>query len=148
MKTDAAAGQQQERNDGQVVVDMPEKVVHSVPVYDAGQNVVAVSSSQQKETTRKRYAIAFILVCLIVIAIVIIIVVTTRGKTVEEDPAEVVDFSTGVSLITNYDVSATIRSRLAKTKLSMTIANALDCVSIHAISLQLPLNTRYDIYVC
>lgn len=159
MKTNAAgAGQKQQKsrsNDDEVVIDVPEKVVPSIPTGTPEEdrygnrkvqnqnNFVPVPSHQQCRETRKRYAIVFVLICLAVIAMIIIIV-TTRQKHVEEDVAEKVDFSTGVSLITNYDVEATIRSRLAKTKLSMTIANALDCVSIHYLSLQLPLNTRYE----
>lgn len=165
MKTNAAgAGQQQQQqsrsNDDEVVIDVPEKVAIPTDVYENDgtseedrygtrklqnqNNFVPVPSHQQCSEARKCYAVVFVLLCIVVIALIVIIV-TTRQKPVEEDVmAEKVDFSTGVSLITNYDVEATIRSRLAKTKLSMTIANALDCVSIHYLSLQLPLNTRYE----
>jgi len=81
---------------------------------------------------------------LILIAIIITAVVLTQEKSsvVEKPPPPNVDFSTGVSLVTSYAIETKVRSRLARTKITMEVANALDCSSIHVISLQLPLDTR------
>jgi len=44
--------------------------------------------------------------------------------------------------VTSYVSETSVRSRLARTTISMEIDNALDCSSIHVITLQLPTDTR------
>jgi hypothetical protein len=52
------------------------------------------------------------------------------------------DFRTGVSLVTHYGINATISQRLARTVLTIEVANALNCTSIHGITMQLPIGAR------
>jgi hypothetical protein len=96
---------------------------------------------ETRRQERRRLIIVLIIVMIVVVAVVVPIVVTQNDG--EEDvPDEFVDYSTGVSLVTYYGIEAAIRSRLARTKLTMEVANALDCSSIHSITLQLPLAAR------
>jgi hypothetical protein len=78
----------------------------------------------------------------VIVVIVLAVVLTGKDETTDEYTPDAMDFSTGVSLITSYAVETRVRSRLAQTKITIEVANALDCSSIHAISLQLPHDTR------
>lgn len=82
----------------------------------------------------------------VLVAVIVLAVVLTRGESpvpeAEGLPPPTIDFSTGVSLVTSYAIETKVRSRLARTTIAMEVANALDCSSIHVISLQLPLDTR------
>ena len=91
-----------------------------------------------------RKPIALSLLVIVIAAVIAIIIIATQSKHIVDPPyiPTTVDYSTGVSLITHYAINTNIRSRLATTKLTMKVANALNCSSIHMITLQLPLNTR------
>ncbi len=89
----------------------------------------------------KRCVIGFLAIAIIA-AIIAIIVVVTRKDHDDPDTPVIVDFSTGISVITQYAVDSEVRSRLATTTLTMSVRNGLNCSSIHMVTLQLPLNTR------
>lgn len=105
---------------------------------------VPPSSVVRSPPDRKRQFIGC-LVFLVLIAIAIPVIILATKDEEEAPVVEVpttVDFSTGVALITSYEVTAEISSRLAKTTIATTIENGLDCSSIHSITLQLPLTAR------
>jgi len=84
---------------------------------------------------------------IVCVMLVLILVLNTwnNGSDAETGPPPTptaVDYSTGVSLVTYYSVEAVIRSRLARTKVIMEVTNALDCSSIHSVTMQLPLGSR------
>ena len=109
----------------------------------------AVSSSPTEEQsswfTKHKTFLIWSTIGIVIIAIVLAVVlplITQVPPTTVEDPPTTVDFSTGVSLVTSYHVETRVRSRLSRTTITLTVSNALDCSSIHAISFQLPMNTR------
>jgi von Willebrand factor type A domain/Vault protein inter-alpha-trypsin domain len=85
--------------------------------------------------------ISLLILFIIVVVIVIVIVMITQKQEPEEYVPATVNFEAGVSLVTNYIVNTTVASRLCRTKISMDIVNALDCSSIHSVTLQLPVDT-------
>mmetsp|Transcript_17403 Transcript_17403/g.36455 ORF Transcript_17403/g.36455 Transcript_17403/m.36455 type:complete len:828 (+) Transcript_17403:125-2608(+) len=100
------------------------------------------SSSYCTIFQRNKRCIFALLAIAILAAIIAVIVVATRKKHDDSDPPVNVNFSTGISVITQYAVNAKVRSRLATTTLTMSVRNGLNCSSIHMVTLQLPLNTR------
>ncbi|KAL7489133.1 hypothetical protein ACHAW6_014760 [Cyclotella cf. meneghiniana] len=81
---------------------------------------------------------------IIVISIISISIALTRRTccAIPDEPTRTIDFTTGVSIITNYAVDSKVRSRLATTNLTMEVLNGMNCSSVHMVTLQLPLNTR------
>ncbi|CAB9520302.1 trypsin inhibitor heavy chain H4 [Seminavis robusta] len=88
-------------------------------------------------------AIGLVAVIALVLVIVLLVVLTkSDNEDYEMEPPVAMNFATGVSLITAYNINATISHRLARTVIKMEVANALDCTSIHGVTLQLPLAAR------
>ena len=119
----------------------PEQPRH-VETRDSDKGVTIHDTTNQ----RKKLAVLGIVFTFVIVLVVLLAVLLPRNKDEEEEPPEeiptAVDFVTGVSLVTFYGVNATITSRLARTVLTIVVANALDCASIHGITLQLPLAAR------
>lgn len=111
------------------------------------ENTTPSSSRISSRANSKTCLIWSSIFIVVVVCIVLATVLTRKEPEVAEPPPPEVPpvsvlMSTGVSLVTSYAIESVIRSRLARTTITMEVANALDCSSIHAISLQLPLNTR------
>jgi len=94
-----------------------------------------------RQRSKRWYLGIFGFVAAVVIVVVLAIVIDTVPSP-GSGPDYRVGFSAGVSLVTSYAVDTKVRSRLATTTLTMEVANALNCQSVHVVSLQLPLNTR------
>ena len=93
---------------------------------------------QQQRMNRKTFIWASLLIIVLIVIVVLAIVLTQDKDPVDVgDPPIAVDFSTGVSLVTSYVVNTEVRSRLSRTTITMEVANALDCSSIHAISVSI-----------
>jgi len=111
-------------------------------------STTAVSSSRNSNnngTSKKWVCVWLVVLAVIVLVLVITLPIVLTRKEPEGDdrqPPVSVDFSTGVSLITSYKVNATVRGRLMTSVVEMQIDNALDCASIHSVTLQLPLGAR------
>jgi len=90
---------------------------------------------------KKKYLFGGVIVA-VAFAVILSIALTSKDPPTTEEPSPFADFSTGVSLVTEYHVNSKILSRLAQSTIKLEVANALSCSSIHSISLQLPLNTR------
>jgi hypothetical protein len=89
---------------------------------------------------RRSLGIGMLLFMVVIIVVVVLVVVLTRED--DDDNQETpsgVHFETGVLLVTYYGVNTTITSHLARTILTIVTANALECASIHGITIQLPL---------
>jgi len=100
---------------------------------------------QRQKKKHKRSIVILTIGCVIVVVIltvVLCVVLLGNRSSPEPDRQWSPGFSTGVSLITSYAIDAKVRSRLATTELTMEVANALNCSSVHVVTLQLPLNTR------
>jgi hypothetical protein len=136
----------------------PEEHVSAVPVVveenvdtpsvektmAAAQPHISPRSSQQGSYWSK-YKKQITFGSLLVIAIIVIICVAVLNKPPEpipEEPPVTIDYTTGVSLILNYLVDTKVRSRLATTNVTFEVQNAMNCSSVHMVTLQLPLNTR------
>lgn len=106
----------------------------------------AVNPAQRNGQRGYRVLLLGILFIFFIVAIAVVIARSMTKETEEEPEPEyvptTVNFEAGVSLVTNYIVNATVASRLCRTKISMDIVNALDCSSIHSITLQIPVDTR------
>jgi len=102
----------------------------------------AIAETKKKH---KRFIVMLTIGCVIAVVILsIVLCVVLIGNRSSPEPARQwrPGFSTGVSLITSYAIDAQVRSRLATTELTMEVANALNCSSVHVVTLQLPLHTR------
>jgi len=98
------------------------------------------ASAVPQQQTRKTFIWASLLIIVLIVIVVLAIVLTKDKDPVDVgDPPIAVDFSTGVSLVTSYVVNTEVRSRLSRTTITMEVANALDCSSIHAISVSIVL---------
>jgi hypothetical protein len=111
----------------------PSKITTSV-AYDAPTSGMPQGN--------KKGAIIAVSVFAIVLISILCAVLIPRNK--GEEPTDIyspetIDFQAGVSLITDYDIRAVVSSRLARTMISINVANALQCSSIRSITLQLPL---------
>lgn len=118
---------------GDAKKETPIKKVDDVPPTGSGNS----------GGNRKNFILA--IGCLALVALVVVLVVALSGESEEEvvPPVSVsVDFATGVSLITYYHINATISQRLARSVVTMEVANALDCTSVHSVTLQLPPDAR------
>ena len=116
--------------------------VKAVPV-DSKANGGQVSDSGATLATNNKRKHIFLLAGIVAIAFVVIMVLVVRpAKEAEEFVPEYIDYSTGVSLVTFYGVESSIRGRLAQTKITMEVTNALDCSSIRAMAIQLPPSSR------
>jgi len=91
------------------------------------------TTTQNTTERRKKFAVLVIFLIIAIVVVVVLAVLLTRDKEELETPAAV-DFETGVSLVTYYGVNATITSSLARTILTVVVANALDCASIHGFT--------------
>jgi len=106
-----------------------------------------VTTDETAERKKKKRSIVILVTIGCLIAVVILIVVLCVAL-IDNNPSPEPErqwspgFSTGVSLITSYAINTEVRSRLATTELTMEVANALNCSSVHVVTLQLPLNTR------
>jgi len=120
------------------LTENPEQLVEGFDTTGKNQNHAGSPSSSWKIQA------ASLVVILAIVVIVVAIVMTRDQEEAEEDVyvPETMNFITGVSLITSYGINATISQRLARTVLTIDIANALDCVSVHGLSLQLPMAAR------
>jgi len=99
------------------------------------KNTATVVPQQQQCMNRKTFIWASLLIIVLIVIVVLVLVLTKDKDPVDVgDPPIAVDFSTGVSLVTSYVVNTEVRSRLSRTTITMEVANALDCSSIHAIS--------------
>mmetsp|Transcript_29439 Transcript_29439/g.71051 ORF Transcript_29439/g.71051 Transcript_29439/m.71051 type:complete len:771 (-) Transcript_29439:139-2451(-) len=88
-------------------------------------------------------AIAVIVVLVVILIIVLCVVFIPRGDDDEEENVPTaMDFQTGISLVSSYNVSAVVTSRLATTTIIMEVVNALACSSIRSVSLRLPDRAR------
>jgi hypothetical protein len=72
-----------------------------------------------------------VLTLLVAVVVVVPIVVTQDNKDSNDDKIPV-----PVSLVTYYGIEAMIHSRLAQTRITMEVANALDCSSYGQIPLR------------
>lgn len=87
--------------------------------------------------------IGIVVVFLMIVAIILIAKFGVSGSTTGDKPTPItVSFETGISLVTYYSVSTTVRSRLVQTRILMEVSNAMDCMSVHSVTLQLPATTR------
>lgn len=117
------------------------------PTKDSAVAVAVPMSTQAPSSTSRVNSKSLIWFCIGIVVLILIIVLAvalTQAPVIVDPrpPPATSDFSTGVSLVTSYAIETKVRSRLARTKITMEVANALDCSSIHVISLQLPLDTR------
>ncbi|KAL3908383.1 MAG: hypothetical protein SGILL_008504, partial [Bacillariaceae sp.] len=104
----------------------------------------APEDQQTKDYERRNILIAIgLFVVVIIIAVVAVVLTLPDEEQVDVyAPPDTIDFQAGVSLVTEYHVDAEISSRIARSVISMEIANGLRCSSIRSVTLQLPLNTR------
>lgn len=130
-----------------ITKSMPRPEQPARNVSEATTNKITNVSDSSKVTTpnpasprRTWIVFAFILIIAIAAAVVLAVVLTRDDE--DNETSTAVDFETGVSLVTYYGVNSTITSRLARTILTVVTANALDCASIHGITIQLPLAAR------
>ena len=98
---------------------------------------VVTPQQNQRRMNRKTFIWATLLVIVLIVIVVLALVLTQEDPVDVGDPPIAVDFSTGVSLVTSYVVNTEVRSRLSRTTITMEVANALDCSSIHAISVSI-----------
>jgi hypothetical protein len=81
-------------------------------------------------------------VAVLIGVVAVVLAITLSGREEEEEEAVPVSYGEGVSLVTYYAVETLVRSRLARTTVTIQVANGLDCSSIHSITLQLPRSAR------
>ena len=119
--------------------DMPTAVIKPAQALPA-------VTTEARTTTGKPYDYKFCGILLVLSALILGLGLglgLRKGEPTEEKETPIaVDFSTGVSLVTYYGIETVVRSRLASTTVTLDVANALDCSSIHSITLQLPKNAR------
>jgi len=109
----------------------------------ATENAVATADpKQQKNSKPFVYVLTTFGLVAAIVLIVVLVVLLGNGSSPEQVSDWAPGFSTGVSLITSYAIDVKVRSRLATTQVTMEVANALNCASVHVVTLQLPLNTR------
>jgi hypothetical protein len=91
---------------------------------------------------RRSLGIFMLLFMVVIIEVVVLVVLTREDDDNQETGSVGVHFETGVLLVTYYCVNTTVTSHLARTILTIVTANALDCASIHGITIQLPLTVQ------
>jgi len=101
-------------------------------------STVPPQQHQRRRMNRKTFIWASLLIIVLIVIVVLLAILLTQNKESVDggDLPIAVDFSTGVSLVTSYIVNTEVRSRLSRTTITMEVANALDCSSIHAISVR------------
>ena len=108
------------------------------------ETAVATADAEQQKNSKRSVCVLVVIFGLVAAIVLIVVLVVLLGN--GPSPKQVSDwtpgFSTGVSLITSYAIDAKVRSRLATTQVTMEVANALNCASVHVVTLQLPRNTR------
>jgi len=142
-----APAMEQSKLETDVAVKGPEAAIVTDGLEISGEQAKPSTTETTTEAPWSRFkllsSIFALLVALAIIVVVIVIIVRLGSNSNEvEESTWTVGYSTGVSLITSYAVEATIRSRLSTTSITMEVANALDCSSVHVVTLQLPVDTR------
>jgi len=102
--------------------------------------VTTIAEADADANPKSKWPYIALLLVVVILVIVLAFIFTKDSK--PESQQWSVGYSTGVSLITSYAIDAKVRSRLATTELTMEVANALNCSSVHVVTLQLPFNTR------
>lgn len=124
--------EEQAKDNAFVNIDIPTD--QTAPLKNTATSV----PQQQQRMNRKTFIWASLLIIVLIVIVVLAIVLTQDKDPVDVgDPPIALDFSTGVSLVTSYVVNTEVRSRLSRTTITMEVANALDCSSIHAISMSI-----------
>lgn len=86
----------------------------------------ASDSLMDGSNQKKSRIIGLGLIVVIVIIVLLAVLLPTTGKKIEErETPDTFNFQAGVSLITSYHVESEITSRIARTVISVEIANAL-----------------------
>jgi hypothetical protein len=129
-----------------------------LPTQGSISNIEEETGNKKPETAtttpntpvRRSLGIFMLLFMVVIIEVVVFLVLTREDDDNQETPSGIhfemgvhfeagVHFETGVLLVTYYCVNTTVTSHLARTILTIVTANALDCASIHRITMQLPL---------
>ena len=119
----------------------------STPQANEGEVVTATAhpiSPDPRASFRKRCLIGSVVVVVLLVIIFVVIIASSvrRLDDVGDYVLPTINYATGASLITSYDIKAKIGQRIARSVITMEIDNALDCTSVHAITLQLPPYSR------
>ena len=135
--------QAKDNKDSDVHTDQTTPLKNTAPVPPQQQH------QRRMTMNRKIFIWASLLIIVLIVIVIILAIVFTQDKDPVDvgDPPMAVDFSTGVSLVTSYVVNTEVRSRLSRTTITMEVANALDCSSIHAISVSIGLSYFELLYI-
>jgi len=120
---------------------MPVKPKAATLTFEA-QPLTAFAEHRSEGCKRRNFIIIGTIIAVAIISILAIALTRRTCCAIPDEPTRTIDFTTGVSIITNYVVDSKVRSRLATTNLTMEVLNGMNCSSVHMVTLQLPLNTR------
>jgi hypothetical protein len=125
--------------------DMPQKEEADYDMSkkeEAGVDPFVTAEGGQRRNNKLKYIICGAVVAVLLIILIIVLLVIPGHVDSPPYVPDHIDFSTGVSLVTYYGIEAKVQSRLATTKITVEVANAMDCTSVHVVTLHLPINTR------